>query len=336
NRPTGSSNRAYLRTSLFTATGILADGNAAVFGDGFSNTVDADDALKMMNSGENFGLNRAGKNLAIEARPEITGTDSLFFFMTNIKQQGYQLVFAPENMDPARIAFLADNFTGLQTPLSLTDSSIIPFTVTADPLSSANNRFRILFPTLAPVPVLITRIAARRINDKSIRVEWAVENEINISGYSLEHSLNGIDYSAIATIPAIHNPAGNGLYAYTDMRAGNATNYYRVKVIEPGARELYSATVKVLPLQSIPGIMVYPNPVAGKKMSVQFSNMPAGNYTLELSNGLGQVVYRGNARISNTAEACIISLDNNIQAGNYQLRINAGDALNKVMKVVIL
>ena len=69
----------------------IADGNAVAFDNSFSNKVDGNDALKLMNSGEKFRLIRDGKVLAVEARAPLTATDTIFYNMSNLRQQTYQL-----------------------------------------------------------------------------------------------------------------------------------------------------------------------------------------------------------------------------------------------------
>ena len=53
---TAPDNHAYLRVSLFTGsdpTSVMADGNVVVFDKGYSDSIDGNDAIKIINSGEN-------------------------------------------------------------------------------------------------------------------------------------------------------------------------------------------------------------------------------------------------------------------------------------------
>ena len=84
--------------SLYNKDGLLADGNAVVFDEDFSNNTDGDDATKMLNSGENFGVKRNNKSLAIEARQPVSRPDTIFYDLHNLKQQDYRLVFTPKNI----------------------------------------------------------------------------------------------------------------------------------------------------------------------------------------------------------------------------------------------
>ncbi len=92
------SRRQFLFTTLFTNTGNIADGNIVTFEKGFGNELNENDAEKIMNVGENFGLMRNGSILAVEAHEPVKATDTIFYNMNNLRRQPYQLRFAPVNM----------------------------------------------------------------------------------------------------------------------------------------------------------------------------------------------------------------------------------------------
>ena len=141
------SQRQYLRASLFTGPdGIIADGNVVAFDKSFSDTLDGKDAIKIANSGENFGIKRAGKILSIEAKSPVNSNDTIYFNMSNLKQQTYQLRFAPGNMKNSGLeAFLIDQFLNTSTPVNLSDSGSVNIAITGDPASAAADRFKIVF-----------------------------------------------------------------------------------------------------------------------------------------------------------------------------------------------
>ena len=91
-----------------------------------------------------------------------------------------------------------------------------------------------------------------------------------------------------------------------------------------------------LPVEPPVFISVYPNPVVGKKIMVQFSSQPLGNYSLKLTNKLGQSIYRGGVSVSSSNFLKIIKLAPNTATGNYQLSITAADGSKTVQQVVVL
>lgn len=122
------------------------DGATVYFGKNFSAGVDVRDANKISNYNENLGLLRNGQDLAIETRPLINVTDTLYPHLYNIKIQGYRFEMVPIAMKAAPFtAVLEDAYLHTSTPVSLKVNTVIPFTIDVNPLSYAVNRFRIVF-----------------------------------------------------------------------------------------------------------------------------------------------------------------------------------------------
>ena len=74
-----------LRTNLFivgsNGSKTLMDGNMTIYDDIYCNCVNWEDALKMSNPGENWGLIRSGTSLAVEKRKFIPGTDTTYTYL---------------------------------------------------------------------------------------------------------------------------------------------------------------------------------------------------------------------------------------------------------------
>ncbi|HNP54209.1 MAG TPA: hypothetical protein PKK69_06315, partial [Ferruginibacter sp.] len=141
-----SNNRSFFRVTLRQTDDQILDGNAVAFETGFSNNINPDDAEKLLNGTENFGIRRQQKLLSVEARLPVQRRDTVFYEMQNLKTQTYRLAFAPSRMPYRQLtARLIDRFLNTQTPISLGDSTYIHFTVTNNPASRAANRFYVVF-----------------------------------------------------------------------------------------------------------------------------------------------------------------------------------------------
>ena len=124
----------------------MVDGNTVSFDHSYSNDYDGKDASKMTNSSESFGILSQGKTLSVEARSPVARFDTIHYQLTNMHIQPYQLRFVPEQMADERLtAFLEDRFLNTRTSISLSDSSFVDFSVTADPASAATDRFILIF-----------------------------------------------------------------------------------------------------------------------------------------------------------------------------------------------
>ncbi|MFT3908127.1 MAG: T9SS type A sorting domain-containing protein [Ferruginibacter sp.] len=314
-----------LRANLYKMSSASlgpVDGNVVAFDPTFSNDFESQDALKLINTGENFGILSNDKILAVEAKEPIVNIDTIFYNLANLRHEAYQFRFAPDNLNAVnQQAFLVDRFLNTQTPVSLLDTTVIDFDITNDAASSAVDRFYLVFKQLVIVPVTITHIAATRINDTKIAVTWKVDNEINIDRFELERSGDGRNFNKLhAALPKLNN-GGAADYLYNDEHPLNADNFYRIKAVSRSGQVQYSAIVKVAAVKVDASITIYPNPVVDKIMNVEFINQEKGIYQLDLIDVLGQTVYSNSITVNGNNLVESIQLGKSIAAGNYQLKM---------------
>ena len=229
---TTSPAREFLRTNLLMSpnqSAPVADGNAVAFDPAFSNKIDGDDALKLANSGENFGIKRSGKLLAVEARSMITSNDTIFFNMSSMRRQTYLLQIVPVNMQSETLQpYLVDSYLNTSTALGLSDTNRITFSVTSAAASFAPNRFSIVFREMAALPVTLTSVQATPENNAVI-VGWKTENESGMLQYEVQKSADGVLFATSSTTAALNN--GTASYQWADTQVMTGTNFYRIKMV---------------------------------------------------------------------------------------------------------
>jgi len=325
--------RQFFRVYLYTDAGLIADGNAVAFDNNFANSIDGDDALKITNSGENFGLKRAGKILSVEARMPIETSDTIFYNTSNLRRKTYQLHFAPQDMRGSGLtASLIDKYLKTATPVSLDGNSSIDITVNADAGSSASDRLMVVFKSMAPLPVTFTTIKATQKN-ANVEVTWKVENENNMRQYEVQRSLDGNNFLKVSTIDAINGGANN--YSWNDEHPLSGYNYYRIRSIDINGEAKYSDIVKVLVGQLVSEIAVNPNPVTNSTIKLQFTNEVAGIYGINLSNAAGQIIMTKTITHAKGSSLEIIKLNNPFLKGIYQLEIIKPDDKQEVIKLIV-
>lgn len=328
----GDSERQYLRTYLYTASGKIADGNAVVFDKQFSNKVDKDDAAKFLNGGENLSLSRNGKLLAIETRSPVTANDTLYFNIKNFTRQTYHLDFEPENMAGNNLsAYLVDNYLKTTTEVSLAGKTSVDITVNSDAVSSAANRLMIVFKQMAALPVTFASIKAYP-KDKDIAVEWKVENEKGMLRYEVEKSIDGINFSKVSTV--LPGNTGSGAYQWIDKNPNIGYNYYRIRSVDKDGKIEYSTVVKVLINDGTSSIMVYPNPITDGIIHLQLKNQPAGMYMVRLLNPLGQLIAAKQSGHAGGNGSIDLKWDYNLAHGIYQLEVTKPGGETEVIKVM--
>lgn len=328
-----------LSTRLYAASASntnLIDGTLAEFDASFSNVIDDLDAPKLTNFGENIGILTAGKSISVERRGEIINTDTIFYQLGQLRQQGYQLEFSAKNLaNQGLTAWLVDNYLHSNRMIDLNVVSIIDFDVNPDAGSAASNRFMLVFRQLAPVPVTFTNIAAWRL-EKDIMVKWKVENELNIDHYEVERSSEGRSFSKIGSQPATGNGGGSSEeYNWLDKSPFAGNNFYRIKSVGIGNDIKYSEVVKVNMDGDPSLITVYPNPVKNDYIGLSFNDQPKGYYDVKLFGTNGQLILKRGINHPGGSQRITVPVSSSLAAGVYNLEIILPAKKKRIFRVVI-
>lgn len=333
-RPMGASSvKASVSTSLYNmSTGVanIADGNVVVFSEDYSNNIDADDAIKPINFGDNFGILRNGQSLIVDARSPLTENDTIFFHLRKIKLLQYRLEFVSANFDNTITGFFEDRFLNTSVPVNMTGTTTVDFVVTSDAASYAADRFRIVFKNVRPLAVTFTSITAIKKDNGNV-VEWKVANEININSYEVERSGDGVNFTKAGAVAS-----GNLVYNWLDAYPVAGDNFYRIKSIDNNGRVQYSRIVKVNAGKAKVGYTVYPNPSTDGSFGLQMSNVSAGIYTVKISNSNGQLVWKELVNHPGGTATNIIHPSSQLTGGTYQLEVIDITGKSTVIKVLVL
>ena len=140
--------------------------------------------------------------------------------------------------------------------------------------------------------------------------------------YEVEKSLTGQQFEKSASVIAKHSNSTSELYGWFDTKPVQGNNYYRIKVVDKTGEIKYTRIVKVNISKLGSGISVYPNPVKGNLMNVQFVNLQKGKYNVILYNNLGETIFTqivehngGNANYN-------VRVTQLISKGSYKLLIS--------------
>jgi hypothetical protein len=142
-----SGNDQKIRTNLYAinadGTTSILDGTLNSYNSIFSDVIDKDDAAKLTNFGENIATIREGKTFIVERRNAIGDNINLKIWQMN--QQTYLLQIVTENLAAYVTAYLQDSYLKINTPLNISGTTAINFSITSDAASAAENRFAIVF-----------------------------------------------------------------------------------------------------------------------------------------------------------------------------------------------
>jgi len=316
-----------LRVNLYSVaqdgSGHLLDGILTTYNDNNLNNVDAKDARKLNNSNENIGILRENKLLAIERRKTITIDDTTNLSLFQMRIANYKLEIIMNELEGnGNIAYLRDNYAGAANDilLAMNGTTEVPFSITGNPATYAPGRFSIIFVHLKPVPLLYKSLKAFR-EQKNIAVELESDNDQHIKSYELEKSSDGINFQTINLSAIITSRGNSRICRFIDPKALPGNNYYRVLIISrDDSRERTNiAKVYMANEPNEQAIIIYPNPVEGNVIRMNFNNVEDGFYNIQLINAGGQPVAIKNIQHnqSNPTE----TFDVAVPAGKYQVKL---------------
>ncbi len=203
----------------------------------------------------------------------------------------------------------------------------IPELMSANGTASSVSVFQI---DLSVVPVTLTNVRAYQ-KDKGVQVEWTTQQEINIDRYEVERSRDGLQFSKQGTVNA-RNSSTVANYKLFDPLPLIGDNFYRIKIIEAG-QPTYSEVLRVkISKGSVNVVTIYPNPINESNITLQL-NLEKGNYTLKLTNEMGQqVLTKTIAHAGGSAVESMVAAKA-LPAGVYQLRI-VGEGIDITRQVI--
>jgi hypothetical protein len=335
---------AQLNVGLYEATGATLgnemDGALARFGpDYLAAPTETYDVAKINNFNENLSMRRDGNYLSIESRPEPVDGDWLELPFWNLNNRGYAFrINASQFANAATLtAEVQDAFTGINTPVSLSSETIVPFTVTTDPASRSLDRFRIVFSSAVVLPVRFSAIRAQALPAGN-EVQWDIQLEENVKHYVVESSSNASQFTEAATVAA-RNSRGAQQYAWTDKQPANGNTWYRIKAVDNNGNVMYSNTVKVTRTQQRPAITLFPNVLrSSEAITLSLQAQQPGNYNVKLTSTTGQLIWqRSLIHAGNNASynLPVNSQGNNLPGGYYWITVTTTNNTPSTFKLII-
>lgn len=328
----GQTRRSMLFTTLVTASGSVADGNIVVFGSRLGNEVNEFDALKLKNDGENISLLRNATLLAVEARENIRATDTLHYFMERLRTQAYQLMLSPNNFPTGLQAFFIDRYLRTSTPISLSDTTFVHFTIENNPQSKLPNRFYILFKRGAQ-PNLNIFAETQSTSDAHL-ISLTNDAEKSIDHYVFQMKKDKQSFEDIQYVKPENNNGIISNYALSNSVLESGTFTYRVKAICIDGESYFSNEV-VLQKSNNETLTIFPNPVSDGLINISLKEIPIGNTEWKLIHSNGNIVAKGTRLVQQKHDNFSIKLPP-LQSGVYQLAILLQDGTQRSTTVVVL
>lgn len=147
--------------------------------------------------------------------------------------------------------------------------------------------------TTSILPVTISSFNVAKRN-KAVAVTWTTETEINNSGFEIQKSINGVDFSTIGFVAtkAYNGSSSQKLsYSFQDNRLIAGKSFYRLKQIDKDGKKSFSEVQLVEhSLTNNLTVKALENPVRNQ-IVLNVKSMDAKNIQINVTNSIGMMLY---------------------------------------------
>jgi len=153
--------------------------------------------------------------------------------------------------------------------------------------------------------------------ESGIQLSWETLSEINNEYFTIERSINGLDFEEIARIPGAANSNIPIEYNYVDKDPTSGLNYYRLKQTDFDGAYEYSEVISVESRSKDVKLLVFPNPVQTGELALYLPDMDINEVDVSIYNCVGELIH------TQTFHTNIMQLDTqHMSKGIYIISMN--------------
>jgi hypothetical protein len=147
-----------------------------------------------------------------------------------------------------------------------------------------------LDPTTSPLPIELFSFSGN-CDGNATTLKWSTATETNNDFFTIERSIDGINYELLGTLDGAGNSLQISNYSFIDVTPFVGTSYYRLKQTDFDGQFEYSEIIAVQCDNEILEVRVYPTPFTNE-LTIE---MPGNNESVnfEIINSLGVAIYKG-------------------------------------------
>ncbi len=165
-----------------------------------------------------------------------------------------------------------------------------------------------------PLPVELLSFTAEK-NGHHVDLKWVTASEVNSDYFTLEKSVDGVNYEFLKAVNAAGNSVSTKEYLHVDEQPAIGWNYYKLYQTDFDGTTNFEGDVSVhFDKNSDADVVIFPNPSNGGNFSILTSHTESGQVSIMDAKGrlVKQVSYSGNR----------IDIDDlNLSSGVYQVRL---------------
>ncbi len=180
-----------------------------------------------------------------------------------------------------------------------------------------------------PLPVEALSFIGKKEADK-VRLSWTTTGEQNVTLYTVEHSHDARNFTAIGDRKASGSVYGSS-YEMLDEQPFEGMIYYRLKQTDRNRAYSYSPIVAVS-FESEKDFSLFPNPSeAGTSVYLSLQDASAGNVEIAIFDLTGTCIY---TQQSSREEGKALQINASLHQGIYLVRLHTGNR-SLIKKLVV-
>jgi hypothetical protein len=168
-----------------------------------------------------------------------------------------------------------------------------------------------------PLPVSLLDFTVQR-NNRINKISWSTSQEINTRNFTVEHSMDGINFIAIGSVTANRNSNSQLNYSFTDQTPKKGQNYYRILTTDIDGK-IYYSPIRSVRNEGTADISIYPIPVRNTlNLLINADGNDRGE--LSISDGNGKLILTKTVTINAGYNKLLLNTDG-LAAGSYIIKI---------------
>jgi hypothetical protein len=172
------------------------------------------------------------------------------------------------------------------------------------------------------LPAVWLGFTAQAVNGNGL-LNWKTSDEINVDRYIVEHSFNGVSFSAVGSVTA-NNSTGENNYSFTDNGLAPGIHYYRIRRTDKDGNSGYSDVKSIKISTTGANVQVRPNPVIGSTLVLAVSVQQSNKTNIQVMGVDGKIIVRENVNL--TAGNNLVNVNiSSVPPGIYLVQVQLSD-----------
>ena len=188
-----------------------------------------------------------------------------------------------------------------------------------------NRRFTLATISGSPLPIDLLSFNATPFENSSVKIDWQTTTEINNDYFTIERSIDVIDWETVNQIDGAGNSSNLIAYHKLDKEPYAGTSYYRLKQTDFDGKFSYSKTATVT-IKTVNSISIYPNPAQNQ---IIISGDKNEMKSLQIYTALGKNATKLTSIIQRSETRLVVDISK-LNSGIYFLKTET--TANKIYK----